>query len=254
MSRIQSAKLNALLVLQTLLLASKSLVSAIPALQEAIDALIDRILEINLNVKIQAEPSGAAQAKRDALIELGDAAFDVAGAVFSFASKGRDADLAAKVNFSRTAVTAGSENGIVARCQTIIDCVTANLESLDDHGVTQAKINALKQKLKAFDTLRSLPRQAIAAGAAATKALERLFPETEQLLAEQIDRMIWQFRESAPDFYEKYQVARRVVDPATFSSAETDANATPNPAPATNVIPVSAPASTATPAPDAKVA
>ena len=112
MTRIQSAKLNALITLQTLLTASKSLVSTIPALQEAIDALADLILEINLNVKIQAEPSGAAQAKRDALLELGDAAFEVAGAVYAFASQSRDADLAAKVNFSRTAVTAGMVHGV----------------------------------------------------------------------------------------------------------------------------------------------
>ena len=239
MTRFQSAKLNALITLQTFLTASKSLVSTIPALQEAIDALADLILEINLNVKIQAEPSGAAQAKRDALLELGDAAFEVAGAVYSFASQSRDADLAAKVNFSRTAVTAGKENIVVARCQTVLDCATTNLDSLDDHGLTQAKLTALKQKLTAFDTLRSLPRQAIAAGAAATKALERLFPETDTLLAERIDRVVWQFRVSEPDFYEKYQVSRRIVDPATSSTV-----------PVTNVVPVSTPAT----GPDAKVA
>ena len=83
MTKIQSAKLNALLALQSLLTASKPLIDTIPALQEAVDSLIDLILEINLNVKIQAEPSGAAQAKRDALNELGDAGFEVAGAVLS---------------------------------------------------------------------------------------------------------------------------------------------------------------------------
>lgn len=229
--------------------------SAIPALQEAIDALIDLILEINLNVKIQTEPSGAAKAKREALVELGDAAFEVAGAVFAFASKGREADLAAKVDFARTAVTAGSENAIVARCQTILECATAHLDSLDEHGLTQAKVTALKQKLKAFDTLRSLPRQAIAAGAAATKALERLFPETDKLLEERIDRVVWPFRAAAPDFYEKYQVSRRIVDPATSgASAETNADATSNPSPATNVVPVSTTTSSANSTPDAKVA
>jgi len=242
MTKLQSAKLNALITLQTLLTASKSLVSTIPALQEAVDLLADLILEINLNVKIQTEPSGAAQAKREALAELGDSAFEVAGSVFALASQTRDADLAAKVNFSRTAVTAGKENVIVARCQTILDCATANVESLDEHGVTQAKLNALKQKLKAFDTLRGLPRQAIAAGAAATKALERLFPETDTLLAERIDRVVWQFRASNVDFYEKYQVARRVVGPVVISETESTA---------ANVVPVSTPA---TPAPDAKVA
>jgi hypothetical protein len=119
-------------------------------------------------------------------------------------------------------------------------------------------VNVVKQKLKTFDTLRSLPRQAIAASAAATKALERLFPETDKLLAEQIDRVIWQFREAAPDFYEKYQVARRIVDPATGSTESDAGNSastnTTSTTPVTNVVPVSAPATASTPVPDARVA
>jgi hypothetical protein len=241
MTRIQSAKLNALIALQTLLVASKSLFSSIPDLLEAVDLLVDLILEINLNVKIQAEPSGAVQAKRAARAELGDSAFEVAGGVLALASKNQDPELAAKVNFSRTAITAGSENAIVARCQTVVDCATAHVDSLDEHGITQAKITSLKQKLKAFDTLRSLPRQAIAVAVAATRALERLFAETDKLLAERVDRIMWQFRESAPDLYDKYQVARRIVDPPTSGGDETQSNVVPVPTPASAVGTTSAP-------------
>ena len=216
-----SAKLNSYLALQSLLLASKGIVAAVPALQKAIDALVEFILEISLNAKIQASPSGAAEAKRDALKELSDVAYEVAGGVLAFADKSGDLTLAARVRFSRSAVSSGSGNAVVARVQGIIDAATENLDSLGDHGVTTERLKALKQAFKAYDALRALPRNAIGAAAAATKALERLFPQVDRLLENQIDRLVWQFRASTPDLYDKYQTARSIVGAST-PGAETE--------------------------------
>jgi hypothetical protein len=220
MKKTLSAKLNSYLALQSLLVASKAIIASVPALQEAIDAFMDFIEEINLNVKIQASPSGAAEVKRDALKALGDLAYEAAGAVLALADKSADPALAARVRFSRSAVTAGSGNAVVARVQDIIDATTENLDSLGDRGVTTEKLKALKQALKAYDTVRVLPRNAIGAAAAATKALERLFPQVDRLLENQIDRLVWQFRASTPDFYDKYQTARSIVDAPTSSTSD----------------------------------
>lgn len=142
----------------------------------------------------------------------------MAGGVLSFAEKGGDLTLAGKVSFARSAITEGSGNAVVARVQGIIDAAVETVSSLGEHGITQAKVNALKQRLKAYDSLRGLPRQATAAAAAATRQLERLFPKATRLLDNRIDRLVWQFRESQPEFYEKYQVARTIVNAATTST------------------------------------
>ena len=225
MKKNLSAKLNSYLSLQALLVGSKSTVAALPALEEAVDGLVDFILEINLNVKIQASPSGAADAKRDALITLGDAAYSVAGSVLSYADKHHDLLLAAKVKFPRSGITAGSANAVVARCQGVIDAATENLAALGDHGVTTEKLKVLKQALKLYDAVRVLPRDAIGAAGAATKALDRIFPQVDRLLNNQMDRLVWQFRETTPDFYDKYQTARSIVDAPT-PSAEDEPSAT----------------------------
>ncbi len=216
MKKTQSVKLNALLAVQVLLLANPTLVAVLAALQEALESLTDFITDINLNVKIQSSPSGTAEAKASALTALGDAAFGVAGAVLSFAEKTGDLTLAGRVKYSRSEVTAGSSNAVVARCQHIIDAATENVSSLGDYGVTAAKLTALKQKLKTYDTLRAMPRQA----KAATKQLERLFPDADRLLENRIDRLMWQFRESQPEFYDKYLVARAVLNAPTISAEE----------------------------------
>ncbi len=228
-NKTQSSKLNALLAVKTLLQANPTLTASLVALDDATEELVELILSVNTHAQVQSAPSGVAAAKADALVQLGDAAYEVAGGVLSFAEKSGDLTLAGRAQFSRTAVTAGSSNAIVVRCQGIIDAATENLSSLGDHGVTQAKVNAVKQKLKAYDGLRVLPRQAKAAGAAATRQLERLFPEADRLLEKRIDKLVWQFRESAPEFYEKYQVARAIVDAPTQDKEKKPSNVVPNP-------------------------
>ena len=226
MNKNKSSKLNSLLAVDALLTANHDLIAGVPALVEAAGTLDGLITDIQSNVKVQTSPSGAAEAKAEALTSLGDTAFEVAGAVLSLAEKNGDRTLAARVKFPRSGITAGSSNAVVARCQDIVEAAADNMDSLGDHGVTQAKVNALKQRLKSYDGLRGLPRQAQAAGAAATRQLERLFPEAERLLQNRIDKLVWQFRVSAPEFYDKYQVARAVVDAATASHVNA-AGATP---------------------------
>ena len=215
MNKNQSARLNSFIAVQTLLAANSELVATLPALDEAADALTELIMDINTQAQVQSSASGATEAKASALVSLGDAVYEIAGGVLSFAEASGNFTLAGRVRFSRSGVTDGSSNAIVARCQDIIDAATANLASLANHGVTQAKLNTAKQRLKGYDASRVLPRQAKAASTAATRQLESFFPEVERLLSQRVDKLVWQFRASAAEFYERYQVARAVVSPAT---------------------------------------
>ncbi len=220
MNKTQSAFLNSLLSVQTHLTLNADTVTTLPALEEEAEELTELIVAINANVQVQNSPSGAAKAKRDALKALNHIAYEVAGGVLAFADKTSNATLAAKVKYPRSGVTAGSSNLVVARCQDIVDATTANLPSLAKHGVTQAKVNSLKQRLKAYDTLRTMPRQAKAAAATATRQLGQLLPQAKQLLANRVDRLVWQFRETTPEFYQKYQTARAVVSAPTAAKEE----------------------------------
>ncbi len=219
MNKQQSAKLNSILAVQTLLSANQEKIATLPALDETVDALTEFITDINALAQVQSSANGAAEAKASALTELGDAVYELAGAVVSFAEAGADFTLAGRVRFSRSGVVAGSSNAIVARCQDVIDTATENLASLAAYGVTQAKLTAAKQTLKAYNTVRVLPRQAKAASAAATRQLEDAFPKVERLLSQRVDKLIWQFRASDAEFYERYQVARAVVRGATTSTS-----------------------------------
>ena len=225
------------LAVQILLLANAALYAGLPALQQVLEELADLLLGINTNIQVQSSPSGAARATREARNALGDAAFTVAGATLSCAEAKGHAVLAAKVDFPRSRIVAGKSHVVVARCQGVIDAATENIKALADYGVTPKILTDLKQRLQVYDTLRGLPRQAKAAGGAATRQLEKLFPKVDRLLAKRLDPLAWQLREQSPEFYEKYLVARAIVGAPTSSAEET---------PESNVVPVTGGTTTTT--------
>ena len=211
MNKQQTAKANSHQAIAGIFAANPEAVSSIPALESAVEAFVDELLGIDTNVKTQMAPSGASAAKQSAFIQLIDCAEQIAGAVHSLAEATGDVELGEQVDFSRSVLIDGSGASIVARCRGIYDVAKDKLPSLAEHGVTQPKLTAFNQAIKTYDTLRSTPRQARAAQAAATKQLGRAFPRVEQLLAGRIDKLMLQFKSSNPEFYDKYQTARNIV-------------------------------------------
>lgn len=185
------------------------------------------IPEINSTLQIQSSQSGVTAEKALALEQMGNAAFEIAGAVASFGLDTEDVALEKRVDFSRSAITDGRENDVLARCNDILAAAQANVDSLADYGITQAKLTAFKKKIDAFEALLGKPREAITTSSAATKHLEVLLDRADMVLGRKLDRLSVQFKETAPEFYDSYQAARAIVDSGSRKTSKT----TPTPAP-----------------------
>jgi hypothetical protein len=77
---------------------------------------------------------------------------------------------------------------VLARCRDIRAAATANLASLADYGITQAKLTALKKKIDAFEALLAKPRQQIATSSAATQTLPQQFGAADAILNKRPDK------------------------------------------------------------------
>jgi hypothetical protein len=194
--------------------------TALPALEKAAGELGELLDEIEAQSRKQEALSGVTQEKAAALQALGDAAFEVAGAVHACAVASGNVELAGKVKFSRAEFSRGADKTIINRTEAIHEIATAVVESLDDYGVTQAKLDALARKIEAFRKAHPAPRQRVNASSAATTQLARLFPKLTALLRDRVDRLMVQFKTTSPDFFNEYQSARVIVDPATGNAAE----------------------------------
>ena len=74
------------------------------------------------------------------------------------------------------------------------------------------------------------PRQQIAEGSAATTNLASQFNAADTVLGKRMDKLVWQFKDSAPEFFNAYQTARSIVD--SGGSRTSRKNNTPAPQPA----------------------
>ncbi len=224
---IQNNKLRSYATVDAVLDTHETKWTALTAFAAGAARLKGLIGEIQDLGQTQASRTGAASEKAYALEALGHAAFEVGAAVHAYAVATEDFALEGRVDFSRSSIRLGRESSVVARCRDIHAAATAQVADLTDYGITAAKLTALKKKIDAFEASLSKPRQQIATSSAATVALAEKFSEVDTVLNKCLDKLVYQFRDSAPDFFNEYQSARSIVD----LRGGRKPNDTPTPAP-----------------------
>ena len=212
MNSQQTNKLRSYLATQAVFDEHESTWQALPAFVEAVDEFKGVIPQINDLAQAQASRSGFSNEKSYAFEAMGNAAYEVAGAVLAYADKELDHELAGHVDFSRSAITDGRESAVVARCRDILAASTAKVDALADYGINQAKLTALKKKIDAFEAVQPSPRQQVVKSGAATKALLGLFGTADTMLGRRLDGLAIQFKETTPEFFNQYLAARSIVD------------------------------------------
>lgn len=193
---------------------SKALL-VLPALKDGIGELGDLLAAIDVQSKKQADSSGVSLAKKNALLALGDATYDVARAVRAYAAENGNDVLAGQVKFSRSQLVRGADKTVIDRTELIRDAATEAIDDLADYGVTPAKVTTLTKKIEAFRKAQPMPRQRTGKSSAATKELKKLFKSARELLNERVDGLTVQYKDSNPQFHNQYVSARKIVEPAT---------------------------------------
>jgi len=184
----------------------------IPALVTAVEELDTVITQISDQLEATATPSGASAGKATALEALVISTHEVASALHACATAAGNDELAAEVDFSLSALFKGREADLVARGSKILSLASEQLDNLGDYNVTQAKLTAMGKKIDAFKRVQAKPRQGVAKKAAANKALPRLFLQARNILTRRVDRLMVQFKASAPEFFAEYETARKIVN------------------------------------------
>ncbi len=97
--------------------------------------------------------------------------------------------------------------------QAIIAAAETNSEVLTtEYGVANEQIEGLKTDLDEFLAINGQPRAYKVASVEATKSLELLFEEADDILNMQLDKVMSIFKRRDPGFYNGYIAARVIVD------------------------------------------
>jgi hypothetical protein len=196
----------------------------------AVTAFKDKVAAIDATAQRQETPTGSAKDKENARNALEDVLFLMCEALGVLAHSSGDQDLLALTDVTRSGLDKMDAEALSNRATSVLAQANGKKTELATLQVTQANIDELSQALTDFNEAKAGPRQATAERSAQTDALPGLFREANDILRNQIDRMMSLFSRSNPDFVAAYKSARVIVDRAatrTTKAAATKPAPTP---------------------------
>lgn len=191
----------------------KNIWGSTPAFVKAVDALMAKMQAIQTETGKQATPTtGVAVTKAHVRDALEDTALEIADQLSALAESAQNAELAAQVEITRSALDKLSDEELEATAKRIASLAARHIAPLADYLVSQSDIDGLVQLIGEFSAIKTAPRVAVVERASSTNALPELLSETSRILRSQIDKMVSRFRNTHPGFVAKYRAARVIID------------------------------------------
>lgn len=201
-------------------------------------AMNDTVAELDANnaaladkVRKQQTPtSGAADEKGQVKFDFEEKLLEIADQLSALADKRQDANLAAQVELTLSALDKLADDDLEAVGERVADLATADLPALADYDLTAADVAELNTLKTKFHGVKSGPRTAIAGRAGETGTLPEVLRRQMSLLRNRLDKQMRKFKKGSPEFYAGYRSARVIVDRGGSGGG---GSSTPPPAPPT---------------------
>lgn len=205
----QRSKLAMFLAVDSLCSQYRHLWRQLPALRDAFERFQTALTTLAKFAKTQRRHTGgAAQEKVRIRLELCTLTFEVASAMRAKALITGDPKSATKLAFSLTQLRVGKDALCLERCRQILATAQNKVTELEPFGVTEQKLSTLAAALDKFSMKTVETRSIRTANKDITTQLPPLFKAVEDVLYNQLDNLIPQFRTAAPRFFTQYQEAR----------------------------------------------
>jgi len=185
--------------------------ASLAAYAEGVAALGATLTALDERIRATQGNPGAGSAKERARQTLLNLAVEVIGAIKAYCAVTQNAELAAKVSYTASNVCCGKVNEIIGRCKNIWQAALDNAEVLVKYGINETKLTAFETAIKAFDKIKTAPRQHQAVKSAATSQVPVLVKAGVAIVRDQLDNLMPQFKDLQPGFYNAYFAARLVV-------------------------------------------
>lgn len=184
----------------------KAVADAVAELDTGNAALADKLR------KQQTPISGAADEKEQVRLEFEEKLLEIADQLAALAAKNRDANLAAQVELSLSALDKLAAEDLEETGRRVGALAAANLAALADYDVKQTDVTALDTLRGKFAGVMSAPRAAIANRKGETDTLPALLSAQTSLLRNRLDKLMTRFKKAQPEFFAGYRAARVIVD------------------------------------------
>lgn len=156
--------------------------------------------------------TGIAENKQKEEEEMINLTLFVGSGVFAYASVISDHELQRKVQCSPSGLKRMTDTELRNMCNEVFKAAVKVVDLLADYGVTMEDVKQLQKEIDDYAQVIAAPRDALITRAKATARLEELFDQADKILKEQMDKLMIMFKTKAPDFYNEYFNARKIVD------------------------------------------
>jgi hypothetical protein len=184
------------------------------ALQDMVQELSQFITDLTplRALGLRAKSQGATGTKTDRREHLATVTGEVAGDLYAYASKQQDRTLQALSNVSYGTLLPLRATALTDAAQDIFDNATTHASALLKYGVTKERLQELQDAIAAFSGAKNDPRQQISTGKATRITIKAQFTKLATLLEDRLDRSLRKYARSHPEFYQRVQAARKVIN------------------------------------------
>ncbi|RIJ45332.1 hypothetical protein D1614_23370 [Maribellus luteus] len=213
MDKTQTNRFRMYLNTQATLDSNTALWSSIPILvstKNDFDELIQRIADTN--EKTLSNSKAVTADKALVLNNLIEKALIPSGILQAYAAITGDTKLLGKVKLTKTDVDRARETDVEALIAPVINEARNQLANLADYGLTEDMIVELETSLDDFKALIGQPRTVRNQAFAAMTLLDELFDAANEVVKNQLDKLMIRFQFTHTEFYSEYERARTIVD------------------------------------------
>ena len=195
------------------------IVNGVPALQSAVVSLANTIILISQTIQQKEEPiTGISIVKRKARRALARQACTLAGHIYAYAEVVHDDDLQQKVKYTMSDFARLKDGELPAICRNILDIAMQHVADLAGYNVTAATNTSFLQNIDAYEAMEQRPRNEISKRITSNQTMKVLFKKGDNLIKNQLDKIMPRFIETETAFYNTYIGNRVIVDSATIST------------------------------------
>lgn len=224
MNAKQNAKLNMYRTTVKHLDENDAITAASPAFQTAVNKLKATNTAIAGTAQQKSGAlTGIAADKSNAKQTLCQIASTIAGAVSAYASANRSETLKQEMNLPVSTLARSRDEALAPRCQMIHDRADENKDALADYGISRTQLSNLQTAIDNYSAETTKPRTAVTQRKTANVNLAALFKENDDILKNQLDKLVELYRPDHPDFVQTYESARIIVDPPVRPRKSEDA-------------------------------
>jgi hypothetical protein len=193
----------------------------VPAFVEVVNKFEKLTSEIDAQRQIQeGRTTGITENKQKEEDEMIQATIETGAAVYAYADIIGDSELKSKVNYSPSDLKTARDTDLRVICQSVHNVAKDRISELGDYGTTPEDLDKLQKEIDDFSEMLSKSMKAINTRSTATAKIAELMKETDELLKNQLDKLVTTLQSREPEFYTNYMKARRIIDMGSRSQSE----------------------------------